>query len=256
MLLWPLASVALPSNMAVITQGKYRPLYMTAEQPLQQVDGFLLDKQPVTNRQYQSFIEKHPDWQKSQVPQLFAEARYLQHWLVSATQSILQKEQHDSPVVNVSWYAAQAYCEAQNKRLPTVAEWEYVALASEKQAEGFREAGYKQRILDWYGKPNQSRLSHVAQSPANYWGVYDMHGLIWEWTEDFNSNLVSGESRADSSINQQLFCAAGTVGAADPSDYAAFMRFGFRSSLKAKFTLNNLGFRCARSKEKSHENSL
>ncbi|MDC2887990.1 hypothetical protein [Psychrosphaera algicola] len=43
-------------------------------------------------------------------------------------------------------------------------------------------------------------------------GVKDLHGLIWEWTEDFNSALVSGESRSDSNINQKLFCAAGAQG--------------------------------------------
>ncbi|MFT6733520.1 MAG: sulfatase modifying factor 1 [Polaribacter sp.] len=73
-----------------------------------------------------------------------------------------------------------------------------------------------------------------------------MHGVVWEWTEDFNSSLVNGESRNDSSIDSKLFCSAGAAGSADPSNYAAFMRFGFRSSLQAKFTLGSLGFRCAK----------
>ena len=64
-------------------------------------------------------------------------------------------------------------------------------------------------------------------------------------TDDFNSNLVSGESRGDSTVNKDLYCASGSAGAVNPSDYAAFMRYGFRSSLNAKFTLGSLGFRCA-----------
>lgn len=63
--------------------------------------------------------------------------------------------------------------------------------------------------------------------------------------EDFNCNLVSGESRGDSSVNKNLYCATGSVGSVDPSGYAALMRYGFRSSLNAKFTLGSLGFRCA-----------
>ena len=38
-------------------------------------------------------------------------------------------------------------------------------------------------------------LAPVGASPANYWGVYDLHGLIWEWVEDFNSALVVTDSR-------------------------------------------------------------
>ena len=91
-------------------------------------------------------------------------------------------------------------------------------------------------------------LKRVAQSPANYWGVYDMHGLIWEWTQDFNSNLVSGESRADSTLNQTMFCGSGAAGAPDPSDYAAFMRYGFRSSLQSQFALKAWDFAVQRLK--------
>ena len=102
--------------------------------------------------------------------------------------------------------------------------------------------GYNQTILDWYTKSAHHAIKGVAQSPANYWGVYDMHGLIWEWTQDFNSNLVSGESRADSTLNQTMFCGSGAAGAPDPSDYAAFMRYGFRSSLQSQFALKAWDF--------------
>jgi len=61
--------------------------------------------------------------------------------------------------------------------------------------------------------------------------------------------LSTGESRGDSSLDQNLFCGSGAAGAVDPSDYAAFMRFAFRGSLKAVYTQANLGFRCASNKE-------
>jgi formylglycine-generating enzyme required for sulfatase activity len=47
-------------------------------------------------------------------------------------------------------------------------------------------------------------------------------------------------------LERQLFCGAGSVGAKDPGNFAAFMRFGFRSSLRAGYTVHNLGFRCAK----------
>jgi formylglycine-generating enzyme required for sulfatase activity len=247
LLLTPLLLLA-AQNMVVIPDGNYRALYMSKDSPQTQVKSFSIDITPVTNQQYLTFIIANPRWQPQAVPQIFAEPQYLQHWKLRDKQGKPSNEQLNSPVINVSWFAAQAYCHSLDKRLPTVAEWERVASASETFADGSQEKSYHRRILEWYSLPSSEQLPAVGLSKPNYWGVQDLHGLIWEWTEDFNSALVSGESRGDSNIDQKLFCAAGSQGAADPSDYAAFMRFGFRSSLQAKFTLPNLGFRCASSK--------
>ena len=62
----------------------------------------------------------------------------------------------------------------------------------------------------------------------------------------FNTAMVTGESRGDSGLDRNLFCSAGSVGAKDTSDYAAFMRMALRSSLRANNTTSSLGFRCAR----------
>jgi formylglycine-generating enzyme required for sulfatase activity len=231
--------------MANITAGEYRPLYLSADSPVVSVASFRLDKRPVTNGEFQTFVENNPKWQHDTVPSLFAEPAYLSHWHKSANQYEPSASDLERPVIYVSWYAAQSYCQAQQKRLPTVAEWEYVAQASTSQQDGSQEKGYNQKILDWYAKASKQTPTEVGKDEPNYWGVHNMHGLIWEWTEDFNSNLISGESRDDSSVNKELYCASGSAGAVNPSDYAAFMRYGFRSSLNAKFTLGSLGFRCA-----------
>lgn len=240
-------------NMVVIPAGDYRPLYMSKDSPQTKVKSFSIDVRPVTNQQFVQFVADNPSWQPKVISQIFAEPQYLQHWKDKNKQILPSEDQLNSPVINVSWFAAQAYCRSLDKRLPTVAEWERVASASETLADGSQEKSYHQRILEWYSQPSRKQLPEVGGKVANFWGVQDLHGLIWEWTEDFNSALVSGESRGDSSIDQKLFCAAGSQGAADPSDYAAFMRFGFRSSLQAKFTLPNLGFRCASSKDQTNE---
>jgi formylglycine-generating enzyme len=232
-------------GMANITAGEYRPLYLSSDSPVVSVSSFRLDKHPVTNREFQRFVEDNPKWQRDAIPSLFAENAYLSHWANTSNQYEPNSTDLDKPVVFVSWYAAQTYCQAQQKRLPTVAEWEYVAQASFTQKDGSQENGYNQKILDWYAKAAKQPPTEVGKDEPNYWGVHNMHGLIWEWTEDFNSNLISGESRDDSSVNKDLYCASGSAGAVNPSDYAAFMRYGFRSSLNAKFTLSSLGFRCA-----------
>ena len=238
------AMLVLSLEMVTITGGEYRPLYMKKNSPLHSVESFRIDPLPVTNRQYFEFTRQSEKWKKENIPSLFTEKNYLAHWVTKDGSWTHRPAEAQQAVVNIAWFAADAYCKHQNKRLPTIAEWEYVALASETNPDGSQEDGYHQRILDWYATPTANGI--VGQSPANYWGVKDLHGLNWEWTQDFNSTLTSGESRADSSVNTDLYCAAAASGSTDPSDYAAFMRYGFRSSLKARFTIKNLGFRCAR----------
>ena len=73
----------------------------------------------------------------------------------------------------------------------------------------------------------------------------DLLSLVWEWVDDFNAVLVTGESRADTGLERTQFCGAGAAGARDLENYAAFMRAGMRSSLRASYVVPNLGFRCA-----------
>lgn len=224
-----------------IDGGVFTPLYGSAKQPVS-VDAFAMDVTPVTNAEFLGFVARHPEWQKSAVSPLFAEANYLHHW--QSGSELGTQAPPDSPVVNVSWFAAKAYCASEGKRLPTVNEWEYVA------SRPIPGADIRQVILEWYSEPTPEVLPAVTSGFKNSSGVISMHGLIWEWTQDFNSAMVTGESRADGSLDKTLFCGSGAANAADKSDYAAFLRFGFRSSLKAKYTVNNLGFRCVQESRK------
>ncbi|MEO8772772.1 MAG: SUMF1/EgtB/PvdO family nonheme iron enzyme, partial [Gelidibacter sp.] len=104
---------------------------------------------------------------------------------------------------------------------------------------------YNEQILSWYEAP-RSNENEIGQHPKNFWGVYDLHGLVWEWTSDFNSVMLSGESRKDSDGDNNLFCGSASLGATDLMNYAAFMRYAFRGSIKANYAIKNLGFRCAK----------
>ena len=70
--------------------------------------------------------------------------------------------------------------------------------------------------------------------------------MVWEWTYDFNSVLISGESRKDVDDDSNLFCGSAAVGTTDLMNYAAFMRYAIRGSLNANYTMKNLGFRCVK----------
>ena len=124
--------------------------------------------------------------------------------------------------------------------MPTNDEWEFVGLASELQANGSNEPSYNRTILSWYENGSKG-LKNIRQNKPNFYGVYDMHGLIWEWTSDFNSSqITSGTLKAAD------FCGSGAVNSSDPSNYAAFLRYGIRTSLQPNFVLHNMGFRCAK----------
>lgn len=230
------------NQMALIEGGNYTPLYGVGEQSETSVGDFYLDKLPVTYADFQEFVRKHPKWQKSNVTKLFADSRYLSNWEndLKAPANLM-----DKPITMVSWFAAKAYCECQGKRLPTVDEWEYAAMASTSKRDARSDSLYNVSILRSYEQP-KTYMKTVGNSEANYWGVQDMHGMVWEWTQDFNSIILTGESRNNGNTDAGLFCAAGAIGAKDMMNYAAFMRFAMRSSLKANFSLTTLGFRCAK----------
>ncbi len=236
------AGTAAAAEMAKVNGGRYRPLYLKKETPMISVKAFQLDTLPVTNARFAAFVQKHPQWQRDKASSKQAEPGYLRHWVKSGNGYAPLKSDLNKPVTNVSWFAAHAYCAAQGKRLPTIDEWEFAGQASQTRINGTAEPGYNRTILDWYAEGSRKGLRDVGQSKPNYWGIHDMHGLIWEWTEDFNSSLLTSASAAGSN----MFCSGASAGSADPSDYAAFMRYGIRTSLQAKFVLHNLGFCCAK----------
>ena len=230
-------------GMCRIPPGVYQPLFRTPGEPKQiQVKAFYLDATPVTLGEFLEFVRANSQWARSAVKRLFADEAYLQNWADDFNPG---PGGLDKPVTFVSWFAARAYAQWKGKRLPTVAEWEYVALASATQADGSADSSFKQQVLQWYVAP-QSELANVAVRAANMWGVHDLHGLIWEWVLDFNGALLSSDSRADNGLSAGLFCGGGAQRAKNVSDYPAFMRTGFRSSLKANYCIHNLGFRCAK----------
>lgn len=235
-----------PDGMVFIAGGEYLPFYRVNDKTKSQsvsVNGFFLDVHQVTNSDFKKFVSSKMRWRKSQIPKIFTDSGYLQNWSgdLDFDADIL-----NSPVTNVSWFAAKSYCAFLGKRLPTMDEWEFAALASETKSDATKEKDFHKRILNWYGKPNSKKSSAVGSVYKNYYGVHDMHGLVWEWVADFNSVMMTGESRGDKSIEKKLYCAGGAIGTADPNDYAAFMRYAFRASLNARYTVDNLGFRCAK----------
>ena len=241
---WSAAAQA-AAPMVVIPAGNYAPLLRTTKDAaLVPVAAFLLDELPVTNAEFLAFVTANPKWRRSQVSGLFADSSYLEHWTGDLEPGA--KAPPGAPVVRVSWFAARAYARWAGKRLPTTAEWELAAGAGYSQLDGRTDEALKRDLYAWLARPVPAVLADAATARPNLHGARGLHGLVWEWVDDFNTAMVTGESRGDTGLERDLFCGAGAVGAKDTTDYAAFMRGALRSSLQAKNTTTALGFRCAK----------
>lgn len=247
---WTGFVLAQTGEMVLIDGGKYMPFYSFSEDSVT-VDSFYLDKVPVTNAEFLEFVMDQPEWRRSQVKKVFADETYLKHWAGDLDLGPNADNIQNSPVTHVSWFAARAYAKWKGKRLPTLYEWEFAASASKEKPIAGRDEEFIQTIMDWYSRPNPEVLPSVKSGEPNYYGVHDLHGLVWEWVLDFNTVFVSGESRADQGDLKQFYCAAGSSAASDveKENYAAFLRYAFRGSLEADFSVGSLGFRLAKDRQ-------
>jgi formylglycine-generating enzyme required for sulfatase activity len=239
-----IATLTVPPGTVLIPAGVYAPLFRTTKDAAQvNVAAFLLDERPVTNAEFLAFVTAHPKWQRTRVSRLFADSSYLENW--SGDLEPGARAPADAPVVRVSWFAARAYARWVGKRLPATAEWELAAGAGYTDPDGRNDPQLQRDLYAWLARPVPAIQRAVGLGRPNFYGARDLHGLVWEWVDDFNTAMVTGESRADAALERDLFCGAGSVGAKDTSNYAAFMRMALRSSLKANNTTTALGFRCA-----------
>lgn len=231
------SSLAKDRDEKTIPQGRFAPLYgIEKDQKDFLIKSFRLDIYPVTVKSFREFLKEHPEWSKEKIAPLYADKNYL----------AIKKEVSESPAVNVSWFVVNAFCESKKGRLPSTLEWEYVAAANETLKDATKFEPFVDKILGWYSRPeNEDEIKVVGHDSANIYGIHNLHGLIWEWTSDFNSVIMASDNRDDGDKQKGLYCGAGSIGSRSKEDYAAFVRYSLRSSLSANYTLTNLGFRCA-----------
>lgn len=212
-----------------VPAGRYQPFFKRSDRSPVRVAAMCVAAAPVTHAQFLDFVREHPEWRKSRVDGLFAEDRYLANW----TQDLEPPANAlDAPVTFVSWFAADAFCASRGARLPKVAEWERIAGESPDEPPRAPTGDAP------FGFAMGQRSADLEHTPLRFSGV-------WEWTEDFNSSAVAGRIGNAQGGDSSLFCGDG-FRAVDPSNYAAFLRYSFRSSLRGDFALRNLGFRCTR----------
>ena len=138
---------------------------------------FYIGKTEVTNAQYRKFVEASGYDGKADTDPAYD--LYLRHW---RGKSIMSKAD-DYPVVWVSWRNANAFCKWAGLELPSETRWEYACRAGTTTAYSFGDDHKDLAEYAWYAADKAGTCA-VAQKKPNPWGLYDMHGNVYEWAED------------------------------------------------------------------------
>jgi formylglycine-generating enzyme required for sulfatase activity len=112
------------------------------------------------------------------------------------------------PVENVLWSDAVEFCKRLSElpeekkagrvyRLPSEAEWEYSCRAGSKTTFSFGESSESLGDYAWYKKNSKSETHPVGEKNPNAWGLYDMHGNVWEWCSDWYASYYTKDAVTD-----------------------------------------------------------
>lgn len=200
------------------------------------IEDFLVSQYPITQKQYQQVMNDNP--------------------------SIFRGE--NRPVENVSWYQAQDFCTkasqitGKNIRLLSEAEWEYVCRAGTNTPFYFGStitsdlANYKACFGYGEGESGQwlEETTEVGKFPPNNFGLYDLHGNVWEWCEDhwhknYQNAPESGKCWLEKNHNPESDNLPRVIRGGSWDDTAYYCRCGVRLWALPHFKGKLIGFRVA-----------
>ncbi len=198
-----------------------------AEGPVHEViikNSFYMGKYPVTQKQWEKVMGSNPSSFKGE----------------------------DRPVESVSWNDVQEFIKKLNEkdstgkyRLPSESECEYACRAGITTRYSFGDDESKLGDHAWYDQNSGSETHPVGQKKSNLWGLYDMHGNVWEWCQDkwhenYNGAPSDGSAWASGSSSIRVY-RGGSWG-----DGARSCRSASRGIVDPAFRFGALGFRVLR----------
>ena len=224
------------------------------------VKSFALDKYEVSNFQYCQFLNKITD--KMEIINSYIHLEHPSSLIIleNGRYKVLDKYKNH-PVVNVTWYGAKAYAEFIGKRLPTEAEWEFVAsnrgqslyaFGNSWDTDNCNHSSFDIRPFTELVAPLQDNRGTLPRGtlPKELMGTYDLAGNVMEWTEDtYYPNFVHHDLYAKNPKNITDSIDKSVRGGGwfylRNNNYTAYARTGF----SADFYADYIGFRCAKSLE-------
>lgn len=151
------------------------------------------------------------------------------------------------PVENVSWESSQSFCEKSGFKLLTEAEWEYTCRAGTTTLYSLGDSDSDLARAGWYNENSGDNIHPVGQKTENAWGMYDMHGNIWERCKDFykeypNEEVVDPTNPTDTSSGSNRVRRGGSW-----TDSAENCRSARRITFVPVDRYENLGLRVSKS---------
>ena len=217
--------------------GITKPWFMD-QHPAHRVNlpTFFVDRYEVTHQQYRQFVQQTgrrppPDWPGGRYPD----------------------DRDNHPVVHVTWYDANAYCQWSDKRLPTEAEWEKAARGTDgrKYTWGNQFDDERANVNNQVGHTTTVGQYEKGRTP---YGAYDMIGNVWEWTADWYKGYPGNTYNHDK-FGEQVKVLRGNSWAGlghyppevEREIKAHNSRVSFRLFMAPNGLVNEVGFRCAKS---------
>ncbi len=220
------------------------PMAYSDEQPARRVavSDFAIGMCEVSNRQYRAYLEAaRPEGGGDNDDTLLAP----EHWTNT------RDNQPDQPVVGVTWFQAQAFCQHFGYELPTEAEWEYACRGpnpdvAENRLWPFAGGEANLETYAWYGKRDRSTAAPTGTKDPFGYGLYDMLGNVYEWnadwygkyqpaTESSKVNPIGSESASRRLLRGGSFL-----------NRARVTRCAYRFRSRPDGGVRNDGFRCVR----------
>lgn len=266
----------LPADMVLIPGGQSvigSEQGMDDERPVfhVQLPDFLMDRTPVTVAAFASFVQQTG---YVTTAERFGDAAVMQfgtgRWLLQPGaywRAPLGPDGEpapaDHPVTQVSWDDAQAYCSAQDKRLPSEVEWEFAARSGHQGDVSYafgdtllKEGDFPARVWQantWNGTfpiintlddgfATTSPVGHFGLSPA---GLSDMAGNVWEWTADWHGSYAGRTAADDAPLQGSTKVQRGGSFLCEAAVCHGY-RVSSRSHSTPDSSLMHVGFRCAR----------
>ena len=191
------------------------------------LSNFYMGRYPVTNAEYGRFLAAQPGIQE---PEYWGDRRY---------------NQPNQPVVGVSWEDAQKYAAWAGLSLPSEAQWEYACRAGTTTRYYTGDTENDLDLAGWYSQNSGGTLHPVGAKEPNAFGLYDMHGNVWEWCGDWYESDYYAQSPKENPTGPESGSYRVIRGGAWRYD-AGYCRSAYRSDWPPGARNDDAGFRVVR----------